>query len=798
MKKPSKLKVFFVRKMFELSQDSIEEVEDGLTSSQDTVALCRRLAAEGCVLVKNEEKVLPVLPDDKVAIFGRCQNDYFYVGYGSGGDVKAPYKVSPMEAFEKSNMQFDKELADIYKEYSKTNEPDDGVWGLWPTCYDEMLLDAKLVADVRKRTDKAICFIGRSAGEDRESLKEDGSWYLTKEEEIMLSLVSAEFDKVCVVLNVGNIIDMSWVERYGIESVLYAWQGGQESGNALCDVITGRVNPSGKLADTIAPIEEYPSTAVFGDKKEPVYVEDIYVGYRYFETFKPDVVQYPFGFGLSYTSFNVKGEVVSNDGPVVKVKGVATNVGDVKGSEVIQVYMKAPDGKLGKPNRELVAFTKTKEIEPGKSSQTTMTIDLREFASYDDTGVTGHINTYILEAGDYEIYVGSDVRSASYVGVVKLDEVIVRKTLEAYPPNRSFERLVKRANQETYEKVPQGTRNIKERILKQVPLPMQKVKDDNVRLSDVKAGKITMDYFVSCLSTDELECLQRGSLDAMHSKYGPAGNTGCFAGTQPSLQEKGIPAICTNDGPSGVRLQAHSTLFPIGAVLASSFDPELVEKTAGALAKEVVERKSHVLLAPGMNIHRNPLCGRNFEYFSEDPYLTGVLGTSYVKGVQENGASAVPKHVCCNNQETARNTSSSLVSQRALREIYLRGFERCIKEAKPHCLMNSYNKVNGVYSYYSYDLNRVILRDEFGFDGIIMTDWWIKPGVSPEFPAIKNQALRVRAGNNILMPGADVMGKYKHIPDGSIMEGLKADEGLSLGELQRNAKEVLTYCLKHI
>ena len=794
MSKLDKVKVKILKKIFSLAQESVEEINDGLSTDERTKSLCRQLAAEGCVLIKNED-VLPIKNEEKIAVFGRCQQDYFYVGYGSGGDVKAPYKISPMEAFNEAGVKYDEKLAEIYRDWAATNPPDDGVWGMWPMCYDEMPLTDDIVANAAKENDKAIVFIGRSSGEDREAKREAGSWYLTKEEEIMLSLVSAEFEKVCVVLNCGAIFDVSWVERYGIGAVLYAWQGGQESGNALCDVLTGKVNPSGKLADTIAPIECYPSTTEFGDKKLSIYNEDIYVGYRYFETFDKNSVIYPFGFGLSYTSFNVKGELVSGEDSNLKVRAYVENKGQVAGKEVVQVYMKAPEGALGKPSRELIAFAKTKEIEPGKKAQVTLDIDLREFASYDDTGLTGHKNTYLLEAGDYEIYLGTDVRSATLVGSVALDEIIVKETLEVCPPDRDFKRLAIHSGNKIEETVPKGTRDLRERVLKDIPLPM-KYNKENYRFSDVKNGNVTMDDFVASLSKEELEVLSRGSLECMNSPYGAPGNAAVFGGTCSSLVAKGVPAITVNDGPSGVRLQAHATLFPIGAVLASSFDVELVEEALYEMGKEVKDRNSQALLAPGMNIHRNPLCGRNFEYFSEDPYLTGMMGTAYVKGVQKAYVGAVPKHVCCNNQETGRNTNNAVVSQRALREIYLRGFERCIKEAKPEFLMTSYNKINGVYSYYNYDLCTVLLRNEFGFEGLIMTDWWTKEGVSPEFPKIKNKAAIVRAGDNLFMPGADMFGKYKGKSDGSIMQALAADDGLSLGELQANAKRVLNYCLK--
>ncbi|MBR1623416.1 MAG: glycoside hydrolase family 3 protein [Pseudobutyrivibrio sp.] len=781
---------------FELAQDSVSEIDDGLTTPEETKALCRLLAAEGCVLVKNQD-VLPINKDTKVAVFGRCQINYFYVGYGSGGDVKPPYKVSPMAAFKEAGLCYDKKLADNYSKWCSENVPDDGDWGRWPTCYPEMPITKDVVSEAAAQNDVALIFIGRSAGEDRETTLTPGSFYLTDEEEALLKYVTEAFDKVCVILNCGSIFDCSWIEKYNVGAVLFAWQGGQESGNAICDVLTGKVNPSGRLTDTIAPVESYPSTKNFGDKDLTVYCEDIYVGYRYFETFNKESVLYPFGYGLSYTTFETAYKLNKLEGSVVTVDYTVKNTGSAAGTQVLQVYASAPNGKLGKPARELVGFAKTPEIEPDATFSGQISCNLADISSFDDTGVTGHENCYILEAGTYRIFAGDNVRSAGEIAAVDIEETVIRQANEACPPDRVFERMVNVNGVASFEKVPNKHRDLKQRVLENLPKALEPV-DKSFDFGDVKSGKISLEEFVAALSIEELETLSRGGLEAMNSPFGPVGNAGCFGGTCDSLQQKQVPAVSTNDGPSGARLQAHSTLYPIGAVLASSFNEELVFETVKTFGNEVLERKSHVLLAPGMNIHRNPLCGRNFEYFSEDPYLTARMGIAYVKGVQSTGASAVPKHVCCNNQETGRNYNNAVVSTRALREIYLRGFEKCIKEAKPDYLMTSYNKVNGVYTYYNYDLCTVLLREEFGFEGAIMTDWWIKEDKIPEFPDCTYQALRVRAGNNICMPGSVEFIPPEGVhPGESIFESIKKENGLTIGELQKNAILVLRACLKH-
>lgn len=294
------------------------------------------------------------------------------------------------------------------------------------------------------------------------------------------------------------------------------------------------------------------------------------------------------------------------------------------------------------------------------------------------------------------------------------------------------------------------------------------------------------------LSLDELEAISRGDYK-MNSELGAKGNAGAIGGVLQSLRDKGVPAVITTDGPSGIRLLKYCSLIPIGTALASSFDPELVTEVYSALAGEMKEKGSDILLAPGLNIHRSPLCGRNFEYYSEDPLLTGLMAAAAVKGIQSGGLSACPKHFACNNQEVNRTHNDSRLSERALREIYLKGFEICVKTAKPKCIMTSYNKINGVWGHYNYDLCERILRGEWGFEGMVMTDWWMRSSKSPEFPNIRDNAYRVRAGVDVLMPGATKRGRKK--PDGSLLETYGKTDGMTSAEMQRTAKRVLNLCM---
>ena len=790
-----KIKKIFGNIVNSVAQASVCEVNDGLDSTEEMKALCRKAAAESCVLLKNDG-VLP-LNNKKVSVFGRCQINYFYVGYGSGGDVKAPYKVSLLDGLRQSTIKVNEDLAEEYEAWCKRTPPYDGFWGHWPTHYDEMPVSIQRAKEASQRSEAAIVVIGRSAGEDRENKTIRGSWYLTRDEEQLLKTVSSCFEKICVVLNCGSIIDMSWVEKYNIGSVLYAWQGGQESGNGVADVLSGQVSPCGKLPCTIADINDYLSTESFGKRKETEYTEDIYVGYRAFETFKhlKNKELYPFGFGLSYTQFSIRTDSIEIE-EKISVNVTVKNIGSYSGREVIQLYLSASQGKLGKPEKVLVSYAKTKELAPGEEEAITLTFDINDFASYDDTGVTGNKNCYILEGGEYRLCLGNSVKDVILCKSFEIEETIVRKTISVCAPDKTFLRTVNDCGRARLEAVTVENSSLKQRILYNLPAKVPNSEDKGYIFDDVVDGEISLNEFIAQLSLDELEALARGSLEGMNCSLGVPGNAAVFGGTSQSLRDKGVPVVCTNDGPSGVRLQAHSSLIPIGTALACTFDDELVYRLGYGLGKEVLERGSHVLLAPGMNIHRNPLCGRNFEYFSEDPVLSGGLAAAYVNGVQTAGASAVPKHFACNNQETNRLHNNSRVSERALREIYLKNFEICIKKSNPHFIMASYNKLNGVLNCYNYDLCTEILRGEWGYEGCVMTDWWMVSDKSPDFKNLSNQAYRVRAQVDLFMPGASRFGKYKGKSDGSIIASCGKPEGLTIGELQRTAKNVLRYCLK--
>jgi len=341
---------------------------DKVTEAMSMTA--RRAAAESCVLLENNG-ALPLKKGEKIAVFGRCQQDWFYVGYGSGGDVNPPYRVNLIEGLENAGVQYDKEVAETYKTWVNTdqNKADHGWWGHWPMSHPEMPLKAGFVVDAAKRADTAVVVIGRAAGEDRENTLTPGSYYLTKEEKAMLKAVSDAFKNTVVLLDIGSIMDMSWVQEFKgrLSAILIVWQGGMESGNAVADVLTGKVNPSGKLADTIAKTyEDYPSSKNFGGEQFNNYYEDIFVGYRYFETFKKDSILYHIGYGLSYTTFDVKPVSFEKDAGKYTVKAEVVNTGKAAGRETVIVYVSAPQGALGKAAKTIAAYAKTGNLNPGE------------------------------------------------------------------------------------------------------------------------------------------------------------------------------------------------------------------------------------------------------------------------------------------------------------------------------------------------------------------------------------------------------------------------------------------------
>lgn len=752
--------------------------EDGrrVTGSKEHIELSRAAATECMVLLKNDHQVLPLAKGTPLALFGKGTIDYVKGGGGSG-DVTVAYTRNLYEGMKlkekEGKVKLFHELASFYEENVKNQY----AAGYEPGMTREPEVPAELVQKAKEFTDTAMISFSRFSGEgwDRKvSLEKndalweaelamanrqaevfpDGDFSLTAGEQKLVETVRANFKNIIVVLNVGGIVDTSWFAHDDkISAALLAWQGGMEGGLAEADLLCGDANPSGKLADTFAEsLEDYPSNSCFHVHKDYTeYAEDIYVGYRYFETIPGagQKVVYPFGHGLSYTDFKIKAEdyVLSADGTGLQFAVRVTNTGKCAGKEVVQLYFGAPDGLLGKPAKQLCAFQKTKLLEPQESEKLLLSVKIKELASYDDLGKIQK-SAWLLEKGSYVFYVGNSVRNAEKLSktydvaentvteqlTAKLVPFLLKErmrsdgTMEALPAaeeKRTHSVLSHMGNRVTEGIVPteraRGRYYVYEKKEKTLP--------------DVAEGNVSLEEFMEQLTLEEAIELLGGQVNRGVSNTFGFGN----------MPEHGIPEITTADGPAGLRILPEvgvcTTAWPCATMLACSFDPELAQRIGAAAASEVRENNIGVWLAPGVNIHRSPLCGRNFEYYSEDCYVSGKIGAAIVKGIQSQNIAATVKHFAFNNKETNRKNSDSRVSERAARELYLKAFEIIVKEASPWCIMTAYNKVNGIHCSENRELLQDILRDEWGFDGLVMTDWWTSG----------EHYLETKAGNDLKM-----------------------------------------------
>lgn len=752
----------------------------------------RLAAAEGAVLLKNDKNVLPI-KNEKTAVFGRCQIDYYKSGTGSGGAVNSKYIVNILEGFRNNERIFvDEKIAALYEELTK-NTPDanENKWAVNLTDY-EPEIEEEMIKKAAKRNDKAIIIIGRVAGEAYDTENSEGGYMLTKKERLLISRVGKYFEKFAVLLNCGNLINMQWVEEENVPCVMYIWQGGEEGGNAVADVVSGIIPPSGKLTDTIAKdYSLYPSSENFRDENELIYCEDIFVGYRYFETFAKNDVLYPFGFGLTYTKFEIVCEKVNKCGNLVEMEFSVKNTGNYEGRTVIQIYLESAFEKLTRPARELVAFAKTKTVKPSEEVKTVICFDISNTAAYDDEGLTGNESAWVLEKGTYNVYAGEDVRNAEKIYSYEIvDTTVINQLTKRMTPSKSFNQMINNGGKIGYKKANIRTREQFEYKKKEF---LQEIEASYTKdfLSAVREGKIR--EFTGSMTDAELMTLSRG--EGMLSPKVTPGVASCFGGVSDSLLSKGIPLACTSDGPSGIRMDngESATSMPSGTLLASSWDPEMVEKLFEFAGKELCLNKIDMLLGPGMNIHRDPLCGRNFEYFSEDPLLTGIMGAANINGLHKGGSAGVIKHFACNNREYRRKFVNSVVSERALREIYLRGFEIVVKTSSVMGIMTSYNQINEYYTASNYDLTTSILRDEWGYDGLVMTDWYALMNYDSDDEASKKKlGAMAKAQNDLYM----VVENFKaEIWDDDLKETL-GNGILTRAELQRNAVNILTVISK--
>ena len=720
-----------------------------VTESAEHIALSKNAAKEGMVLLKNEGGLLPFAKGTKLALFGKGTFDYVKGGGGSG-DVTVSYIVNLYQGLKALGDEacVEETLAAYYRDYVAAQYRE----GKAPGMIAEPELPDELLRKARAFTDTAVITVSRFSGEgwDRSvqgqkasfgsDLFERGDFYLSDAENAMVEKVKAAFPKVCVVLNVGGMVDTEWFhadER--IRSVLMAWQGGMEGGTAAAELLFGIGSPSGKLTDTFAKeLTDYPSTASFHVSEKFVdYPEDIYVGYRYFETIPGmrERVNYPFGFGLSYTAFDWAVTGVCEKDGIIRVTAQVTNTGKRAGREVLQTYVTAPQGKLGKAAKSLVAFQKTRLLQPGETQALAMEFSVNSMASYDDLGKV-HQSAYVLEQGDYRFFIGTSVRDGEYIDFaysVRKDTVTEQLTARLTPTSLK-ERMLADG---TFEPLPQGEPNdpdftaitpMDDVVKHDGDLPavraIERISRHNrgryaeMDFNRVADGTLSLDDFMAGLSDGELAHLLGGQPNIGVANTWGLGN----------LPEYHVPSAMTADGPAGLRIRPEcgvcTTAFPCATLLACTWDPDVTYAVGRAGAEEVKENNIAMWLTPAVNIHRSPLCGRNFEYYSEDPFVAGTMAAGMVKGIQSQRISPSVKHFALNDKETNRKDSDSRVSERAAREIYLKAFEIIVKTAQPWCIMSSYNIINGHRASENYDLLTAILRDEWGFKGMVTTDWW--------------------------------------------------------------------------
>ena len=795
----------------------------------DKKKIARKIAEESIVLLKNADHILPLKEKKEITFFGRTQIGTLYSGNGSGGANIAGCGTI-LEECEKRGIKPESLLKEFY-EYKasaeQVTEEDEFDWtkvsemvnsgimyeifGKYKAPLDEYDVPETLIFQAAEKTDTAIFVIGRNSGGEEcdRHLPED--YYLTRSEESLLKDICTHFANVVIVLNVNGLIDLSWMKKYAsIKSLLFIGIPGEEGASALAGILTGEINPSGKLAVTIVEhYEDYPSADHFSWDKEhlenildyesyglsseengstgftkspvTVYWEDIYTGYRYFDTFGKQVL-YPFGYGLSYTAFAISDALVKKQNGGILVTADVKNIGEMSGKEVIQIYLSKvyPAEGVERPYQELKGFEKTSDLAPGEKEQVKIWIPWRELAVYDEERAA-----WVIESGDYLLKMGNSSRDTFVKGLICVEKTILAEQCTnclniTECNNGKIEFLTQKENDAEMASVLNITEQNKDvsgqNIIFVTPEDVHDVQENR------KCGKETISKAETTVSEREKERnlaeLSIKELAALCVGYGPgtpfaavgdrsdpstifddegkpmttnSHPTGYPGYVSPAIEEKGIKSVFYKDGPAGIG----GVAWPTEMLIACSFDKKLWQMFGDAVGKECEEQQVNVWLAPAVNLHRNPLCGRNFEYFSEDPYLTGVCACEITKGVQNSRPVIVcPKHFAANEQETFRRGNAgknvdavdSILTERALREQYLKPFEMLVKDAGIACIMTSFNKINGSFSGGSHDLCTHILREEWGFEGAVVTDWG-------DMDMVVDGADAVAAGNDIVMPG---------------------------------------------
>ncbi|MBQ7229640.1 MAG: glycoside hydrolase family 3 C-terminal domain-containing protein [Oscillospiraceae bacterium] len=797
---------------------------DAVTQREkENLQVAYRAACEGVVLLKNDG-ALP-LKNKTVALYGPGASMTIKGGTGSG-EVNERHSVTILEGLKDRGFTIATEawIADFERFYTeaeaaykiekrkrlnllKLNEIMQMLFDNFRIPAGPAITDEYLTAD----TDSCIYVLSRQAGEGGDRKLEKGDYLLTDQEAADIRTCAAHYEKFVLVINCGSSMDLSALDGIGgINAILYMGQLGTEGGSALADILSGTVNPSGRLADTWAyRYEDFPFAMEYGslngDLQNENYNEGIFVGYRWFDSFGI-TPRYPFGFGLSYTSFNIQCAETCVEGTQLRMKALVTNTGSRSGREVAQLYLSAPEEGMTREYQSLAAFGKTRELAPGESETLELRFDLRELASYREQD-----GAYVLEAGEYVLRLGSSSRNTEPAAVLYLkNEVIVSRHDHICPLMQPMEEL--HAPARPREVLPASLPRIT--LDEKTFVPVAYTYEERPIYPDERTRA-----FVEKLTDAEMADIVVGiGMFGGEKKFDLPGSVG---NTTSKFWDRGLANVALCDGPAGLRIQKHSTVtkngkikpvemalsifesapdfvkklitgnpekeqslyqfttaFPVTAALAQTWNVPLMEEVGQAIYREMKEYGCTYWLAPAVNIHRNPLCGRNFEYYSEDPRLTGLLAAAVTRGVQsEPGFYVTVKHFACNNQEDNRNYVSSNVSERALREIYLRAFEYPVRQGGARGIMTSYNRLNGCYTSNSHDLCTKVLRNEWGFEGVVMTDW---------FSTNKGQAssaLAIAAGNDLIMPGG---GSFKK----DILAGL-TDGRLRREDLRRCCANVV-------
>lgn len=754
-------------------------------------------ALEGIVLLENDG-TLPLSPG-KIALYGAGAGMTIKGGTGSG-EVNERHVVSIAEGMENAGFTVTTKQwidgyaeeyrkgeaayrADFQKKLKSMRKAD--IVNIMSNPYQYPFGQPVTIEDVEASdTDICIYVVARQAGEGADRKLEKKEYSLSEEEKSNLAMCAANYEKLIVVINAGSVFDMSFLEEIpGISAVIFFAQQGMMGGQAFADLVCGKVSPSAKTVDTWAKrYEDIPGAMDYsylnGDVDEEYYREGIYVGYRYFDSFDVEP-RYPFGYGKSYTEFSVENTAVKVEGTLVTVEAEVKNVGSTYGGkEVLQLYVSCPQTGTAKEYQKLAAFAKTRELKPGEREKVTLSFQMEDLAFFREED-----SAYVLEAGDYILRLGTSSRDTKAAAVLCLDkDAVTEQCVSVIRPKDPVQEIEAPMTADTAERQDVDLERI------------------SVRAADIKEIRHEYEIPEPALSAKDRQLLDGLSEEELCELVTGAGMTGGprffeapgSAGyTTGELLKKGIPNICLADGPAGLRLQKVSTVtksgkvksvepmlsamgylpdfikkfmlgnpekqpcvyqfatsFPVGLALAQSWNTELIERVGTAVGKEMEAYGITYWLAPGMNIHRNPLCGRSFEYYSEDPLLSGKAAAAMSRGVQSRrGCFVTIKHFCCNNQEDNRNHTNANVNERALREIYLRGFEIAVKEGRAGAVMSSYNKVNGTYVNNSYDLLTKVLRNEWGFDGLVMTDWFATG------KGLGSHSRAIEAGNDLIMPG---------------------------------------------